>query len=70
MPNGRPGQAPWWLVSFDGTPWHEDVLGYGTHGDVLVMAGRPQEVHPPAPAGGLERLARAARRRVGGLLRG
>jgi hypothetical protein len=70
VPNGRPGQSPWWLVSFDGTPWHEDVLGYGTHGDVLVMAGHPHEDHPPAPAGGLERLARAARRRVGGLRRG
>jgi hypothetical protein len=68
VPNGRPGQEPWWLVTFDGTPWHEDVLGYGTHGDVLVMAGRPQ---PPGPAAaGLDRLARAARRRLGGLRRG
>ena len=61
VPNGRPGQAPWWLVSFDGTPWHEDVLGYGTHGDLLVMAGAAQP--GDQPAGGLDR---AARRRSGG----
>ena len=26
-----------WLLTFDGTPWGERVLGYGTHGDVVVM---------------------------------
>lgn len=30
----------YWLVTFDGTQFHEDVLGYGTHGDVLVMRSR------------------------------
>jgi hypothetical protein len=59
VPNGRRGQAPWWLLSFDGTPWHEDVLGYGTHGDLVVLAGRP------AGPGLLERVAR----RWPGLLR-
>jgi hypothetical protein len=32
----RPGGG-WWLVTFDGTPYGEDVLGYGTHGDLIVM---------------------------------
>ena len=31
-------RAPWWLVTFDGTPWHEAELGYGTHGDLVVMS--------------------------------
>ncbi|MGY1857858.1 hypothetical protein [Modestobacter sp. SYSU DS0290] len=35
-------RAPWWLVTFDGTPWHDDVLGYGTHGDLVVMAAPPR----------------------------
>jgi hypothetical protein len=26
------------LVTFDGTPWSRRVLGYGTHGDFIVMA--------------------------------
>jgi hypothetical protein len=25
------------MVTFDGTPYHDDVLGYGTHGDFFVM---------------------------------
>ena len=29
------------LVTFDGTQYAEDVLGYGSHGDVLIMRGRP-----------------------------
>lgn len=29
------------LVTFDGTQFDEDVLGYGAHGDVIVMAERP-----------------------------
>ena len=28
------------LVTFDGTQYFEDVLGYGSHGDVLVMRSR------------------------------
>jgi len=27
----------WWLITFDGTPYGERVLGYGTHGDVVLM---------------------------------
>jgi hypothetical protein len=60
VPNGRPGQQPWWLLTFDGTPWHDDVLGYGTHGDFLVLAGHHEEVAPC----GLRRLGRAVRRRL------
>ncbi len=33
-----PTAAGTWMVTFDGTPWHEDVLGYGTHGDLVVLA--------------------------------
>jgi hypothetical protein len=27
----------WWVLTFDGTPYHPDVMGYGGHGDVVVM---------------------------------
>lgn len=27
----------WLMVTFDGTPFRRDVLGYGTHGDVVVL---------------------------------
>jgi hypothetical protein len=29
------------MVTFDGTPYHDEILGYGTHGDFYVMSGRP-----------------------------
>jgi hypothetical protein len=29
------------MVTFDGTPYHDEILGYGTHGDFYVMAGQP-----------------------------
>ncbi|SDM15440.1 hypothetical protein [Allokutzneria albata] len=32
-----PTGTRWWLVTFDGTQYAEGVLGYGGHGDVLVM---------------------------------
>jgi hypothetical protein len=31
----------WMMVTFDGTAWYRDVLGYGTHGKVLVMQAKP-----------------------------
>lgn len=31
----------WMMVTFDGTSYHRDVLGYGTHGDLLVMEAKP-----------------------------
>ncbi len=27
----------WLMLTFDGTPWDTDVMGYGGHGDVVVM---------------------------------
>lgn len=30
------------MVSFDGTQYAEDVLGYGGHGDVLIMSSAPR----------------------------
>jgi hypothetical protein len=35
----RPGGG-WWLLTFDGTPYARRRMGYGTHGDVLVMASQ------------------------------
>ena len=31
----------WMMVTFDGTAWYRDVLGYGSHGKVLVLQGKP-----------------------------
>jgi len=33
----RPGS--WWLLTFDGTRFDRRVMGYGGHGDVVVMSG-------------------------------
>ncbi|GAA4005613.1 hypothetical protein GCM10022247_28930 [Allokutzneria multivorans] len=42
LPGGPPTrQTQWWLVTFDGTQYAESVLGYGGHGDVLVMREQP-----------------------------
>lgn len=30
------GQGEPWMLTFDGTPFHERDFGYGTHGDVLI----------------------------------
>ncbi|MFD7658905.1 hypothetical protein ACFV4N_33425 [Actinosynnema sp. NPDC059797] len=38
LPVGR----EWWLLTFDGTQYAEPVLGYGGHGDFIVMRHRPQ----------------------------
>jgi hypothetical protein len=56
---GEGPDAPWWLLTFDGTPWHEDVFGYGTHGDFVVLEGRT------APDGALRQLADRLRARLG-----
>ena len=34
------GDGGWLLITFDGTQYAERMLGYGTHGDVLVMASQ------------------------------
>jgi hypothetical protein len=31
----------WMMVTFDGTAYYRDVLGYGTHGKVVVMQAKP-----------------------------
>ncbi|WNV85944.1 hypothetical protein [Umezawaea sp. Da 62-37] len=36
LPVGR----DWWLITFDGTQFAEPVLGYGGHGDLIVMRAR------------------------------
>ncbi|WP_346619936.1 hypothetical protein [Blastococcus montanus] len=64
LATGRRPRRRWWLVSFDGTPWHEEVFGYGTHGDLLVMAGRP-----PAWRETLRAVVRALAGRVPGGVR-
>jgi hypothetical protein len=38
---GPRNRTRWMMVTFDGTAYHRDVLGYGTHGEVLVMEGKP-----------------------------
>jgi hypothetical protein len=38
---GSGRRAPRWLLTFDGSSWHEDALGYGTHGDFVVLRGAP-----------------------------
>jgi hypothetical protein len=37
----RDHRDKWLLVTFNGTQYYENVLGYGTHGDVIVMRARP-----------------------------
>lgn len=32
-----PVDGDWWLITFDGTQYAEPVLGYGGHGDFIVM---------------------------------
>jgi hypothetical protein len=34
----RPGV--WWMVTFDGTQFHERTMGYGGHGDVVLMSAQ------------------------------
>jgi len=35
------GNTKWIMLTFDGTMFHEPILGYGTHGDFYVMDGQP-----------------------------
>ncbi len=39
-------RARWVLVTFDGTPYDDDVLGYGSHGDLVIMQSRPFTADP------------------------
>ena len=40
FPVTKRGRTSWLLVTFNGTQYHEDVLGYGTHGDLVVMRAK------------------------------
>jgi hypothetical protein len=31
----------WLMISFDGTQYAERTMGYGGHGDVVIMGSRP-----------------------------
>ena len=35
-----PVDGEWWMITFDGTQYAEPVLGYGGHGDLVVMRAR------------------------------
>jgi hypothetical protein len=37
----NPNDDPF-ILTFDGTPHNESELGYGTHGDIVVLRGRRQ----------------------------
>ncbi|RBY96485.1 hypothetical protein DQ237_07505 [Blastococcus sp. TF02-8] len=67
----RAGDGPWWMVTFDGTAWHEEALGYGTHGDLIVLAGRPpsaRETLEQAARSGAAHLPEGVRRGLRGAL--
>lgn len=64
-------RRPWWLVTFDGTPWQEDLLGYGTHGDLLVLRGRRSRARErlwPTARTMVARVPGGARRRLRAVL--
>jgi hypothetical protein len=37
VPISNRGQTTYLLITFEGTQYHEELLGYGTHGDLIVM---------------------------------
>lgn len=39
-------RARWVLITFNGTQFHEDLLGYGTHGDVIAMEAAERTRYP------------------------
>jgi hypothetical protein len=41
VPDTQTQSTRYQMVTFDGTPYHDEILGYGTHGDFYVMAGQP-----------------------------
>jgi glycosyltransferase involved in cell wall biosynthesis len=62
VPVGDGAQPRLLLVTFDGTQYAEDVLGYGGHGDVVIMTGAAA----PAP----RQRGRQPGRRLGSRLSG
>jgi hypothetical protein len=49
----------WLMVTFDGTAYDEGTLGYGTHGDVVIMSSAPSASGVPEPARGTNPFGRA-----------
>lgn len=45
VPTGD-GRARWVVVTFEGTQFYESLLGYGTHGDIVVMEGDRLTANP------------------------
>jgi hypothetical protein len=41
-----PDGSPEWLLTFDGTLWHEEVFGYGTQGDLLLYRAEVGDESP------------------------
>jgi hypothetical protein len=39
-------RARWVLITFDGTQFHEDLLGFGTHGEVIAMEAAERTRYP------------------------
>jgi hypothetical protein len=37
IPISDRGQTTYLLITFEGTQYHEELLGYGTHGDLIIM---------------------------------
>jgi hypothetical protein len=37
VPIFKRGQTSYLLITFEGTQYHEKLLGYGTHGDIIIM---------------------------------
>ena len=40
------GRVRWVLLTFQGTQFYESLLGYGTHGDIVVMEGNRRTANP------------------------
>ena len=45
VPTGN-GEVRWVLLTFQGTQFVEELLGYGTHGDIVVMEGHSRTRNP------------------------
>jgi hypothetical protein len=40
VPIAEGGRTRYWCLTFEGTQYYEQVLGYGTHGDLIVPKSR------------------------------
>ena len=41
------GDGGWLMVAFNGTPYGGPLLGYGTHGDVVLLRSTPSRGRAP-----------------------